>query len=749
MTRNKCLPLKKSFKFLLVLYFSLMLNHLAFAGTNGKLQSKIAAILDSSSDYMVYYGTFDANKVLQAQYFKLVIVDISGITPEQVDDIKNGFDNIPGTNDDVIVLGYLSIGEQDGATITGDGTGPVYWDGSKVVHEYKGYASFYLDDKDRNGKPDEDGTWSSWYVNAGDTAWWNYNNPQVQNIITIHHCDGLFLDMVDVAGPNPWGLPYQWTSPGMINYIEHLRQIFPDKYILANRGLFYFDPSIPNEYQYADRYRKAINGLMIESYYSTWDWNKSIGVYNTSFPQLRDYFAPLINDQAHKPDGFNVFILDYMSQWQSNHDALLDTVVKVSERDQGWLVSVSPILLDSIWFDVYNHHLTDNNPPSWAKIVGINKYKWDGNNLDIYFDEAKDQTPPVHYNVYLSENNIDFSSPPHYKDITPQPSDVSDYMYVIPGLDPTKTYYAAVRAYDSCNPVHMDPDRKVLEVVSGATPGIKIDGYFDDWGSWNRIDSLVNDTLVPPSCDLREVWFSEDNDNFYFSFSTADSIKNPPYYYHIFIDDDNNPTTGYHPDSSYIGADLMCENGYLWKYNGTQGEWSWNYVGQVDYQIGITNKNQVELAIPKNSIPGNLSSISFIYQIDNQIDTVANDYAPHDYKVNEYHSSDYVESVKNNKTLPIGFKMNCRTYPNPFNPTVTFLVNFNKPVSDNLRIKIYDIMGQLVFDNIIPDYQETTLKYIWNATNSSNQKLSSGIYLYQIEAINEKLQVTGKIVYLK
>lgn len=208
--------------------------------------------------------------------------------------------------------------------------------------------------------PDKDGIWNSYYVNAGDTAWWEYNEPLAKNIMTTHECDGLFLDLIDTSGPNSWGLYYEWTAEGMINYVEYLRETYSGKYILANRGLFYFEPALQH-YQYSDRYRQSIDGIMVESYYITWDWNNSIGIYSTSFPYLSGHYAPLINNQAQQSDGFDVFILDYLKLNQVNYDYLLDNAV---EQDQGWIFAVSTIFLDSIRYDVYHHHLVDNNSPT-------------------------------------------------------------------------------------------------------------------------------------------------------------------------------------------------------------------------------------------------------------------------------------------------------------------------------------------------------------------------------------------------
>jgi hypothetical protein len=716
--------------------------------------TKKSSSLNSGSDYFIYYGGFDNNKVLQAQYLDLFVLDVRNITPAQVEDIRDGFDNILGTDDDVIVIGYLSIGEQDGELIEGDGTGPVYRNGSEIVYQKNGYASFYLDDKDRNGVPDKDGIWNSYYVNAGDTAWWEFNRPFAEDILSNHGCDGLFLDLVDTGGPNSWGLPYEWTAEGMIRYIEYLRQTYPGKYILANRGIFYFDPSLLKHYIYADRYRQSIDGLMIESYYATWDWDQSLGVYNNSFPYLRDHFAPLLNAHVNQPDGFDMFILDYLKLDQPGYAVLLDSVVKVTEIDQDWLISVSTILLDSIRYDTYHRHPVDNNPPTWLKTVGISKTKWNNDNLEIYWDKAIDQTLPVKYHLYISESEIDFTSGAQYPNITPLSSDISEYKFVIEGLDKNKLYKAALRASDSSVPENLDPNRKVIEISGEETSEIYIDGYFDDWSSAQQVDingegiELEGDTSVSPSCDLIDLWFTQDAENLFFSFSVGGPITALPYYYHVFIDEDNNPETGYHSDNSLIGIDIMCENGYLWRYSGTDGEWAWEYITQIDYRTGINNSSRVELVIPKMYLANGLKSVSFIYHINDSDESTEDDYAPNNYAVSAYNFT-LVDVEKTEYIIPAELEMTHYVYPNPFNTSVTFTGKFNKVLSSDIEIKIFDIMGQLVYSDVVARTGVSGFKYLWNAEASGGKELSSGIYLFRIEGSKEKLFANGKIIYLK
>ena len=71
----------------------------------------------------------------------------SDISPEDVQRIKAGRDGIPATEDDVIISGYLSVGEDirtdndhDLTPDRSDGSGPVYWDyeADELVRQYGG-----------------------------------------------------------------------------------------------------------------------------------------------------------------------------------------------------------------------------------------------------------------------------------------------------------------------------------------------------------------------------------------------------------------------------------------------------------------------------------------------------------------------------------------------------------------------------------------------------------------------------------
>ena len=96
------------------------------------------------------------------------------------------------------------------------------------------------------------------------------------------------------------------------------------------------------------------------------------------------------------------------------------------------------------------------------------------------------------------------------------------------------------------------------------------------------------------------------------------------------------------------------------------------------------------------------------------------------------------------ETFPFTFKLHS-AYPNPFNPVTT--LRYDLPEDESVNITIYDMMGRVV-KKLINDQQTAGYRSIhWNATNSTGQPLSAGVYLYTIEA--GQFRQTKKMVLLK
>ena len=97
-----------------------------------------------------------------------------------------------------------------------------------------------------------------------------------------------------------------------------------------------------------------------------------------------------------------------------------------------------------------------------------------------------------------------------------------------------------------------------------------------------------------------------------------------------------------------------------------------------------------------------------------------------------------VDEEKDN-TVPTNFDLS-QNYPNPFNPTTK--IQFSLPQASNVKLRVYNVLGQQVAE-LINDFKAAgTYTVDWNAQN-----LSSGMYIYRLEAGANV--VTKKMTLLK
>lgn len=96
-------------------------------------------------------------------------------------------------------------------------------------------------------------------------------------------------------------------------------------------------------------------------------------------------------------------------------------------------------------------------------------------------------------------------------------------------------------------------------------------------------------------------------------------------------------------------------------------------------------------------------------------------------------------SVENAQNNLFGFQL-FANYPNPFNPST--MISFNLPLSGNVLLKVFDILGNEVA-NLINEHKEPGHYSI----EFNGSGLSSGIYFYQLVA--ENFILTKKMILLK
>ena len=83
--------------------------------------------------------------------------------------------------------------------------------------------------------------------------------------------------------------------------------------------------------------------------------------------------------------------------------------------------------------------------------------------------------------------------------------------------------------------------------------------------------------------------------------------------------------------------------------------------------------------------------------------------------------------------LPVRFYL-YQNYPNPFNSST--MIKFDLPTPGDVRLTVYNILGQKVIDLENSHLPAGTHYIHWDARNASGNRISSGVYFYRIDAEN-------------
>lgn len=540
---------KRLLKGIYIMIFSMLF----FSGCSREVLNK--EVPDNSSEsserlsYMIYYGTLDDTVIEKAKQYDMVIVhpQFGNVTRQQVQEIRSG-----GT----LVFGYVSIGEDvRTADITpeqmhkdtrfkGDGTGPRIGRkgfASGLAGEDSpggvGYASYYLDDRDQDGKPDINMDSACAYTNIGDPLWFDELEamtidgeakvPGIQEILSNDYgrglgCDGVFLDNIDTCAPDsfteessPNKMRFEWTAPGVSSFMERLKGKYPDKLIIQNRGLFFYHQQLPH-YQYTPR--EYVDYLMVEGYML--DSNDEQPYDKVFFADNKYNYAPKLRAEAGRPDGFHILSLGYAE----GPDTL---------ELQDTLLGNSTVGMDILMEDInqtqnemgFSHYITDkkkllvndfvgkhreeddDSPPFWSSVysdasiwparetearVGIGQIEPIENGMIVRWDVAIDKSD-VAYTLYYQKTPFDFDADPDLKkaeqvELIPEIGDgygeagssAYPYQAAVTGMDGGEQYYFIIRARDCSSKQNEEKNIAVKTAIP-----LRIPSYMIYYGGLN------------------------------------------------------------------------------------------------------------------------------------------------------------------------------------------------------------------------------------------------------------------------
>jgi len=578
----------------------------------------------SANPYLIYYGNWTEEQVAFARdHYKMVILhpSVSNITPAQIATIKSGPDRTVDTKDDIPVLAYISIGEDDrpGGPFTGDGTGPRVdprnTDSDPLTGIAPlgnpspggtGFASYYLDDgvlSDPNstagdGQPDRNRIFGGYYVNAGDPAWLEVLQKMTKSangraglneLLTStegkgYNCDGLLMDTLDTPAPNSYGLTqYEWTAPGLRSLLASISAAFPDKIMLGNRGLFFHNPNLKH---YKFTLRPYLNLLLFESYYTD---GSAPAAPNIFFEDNRYNFAPKVNAESQRADGFTVLALGYTTPSEPTN--LIEEDFLESQGKQGWSLYRTNPALDSTPFSttasVWNSENPDVSEPVWDSTaatnatpatprIGIQEIEAGNQQVTVRWDVARDQTGPIRYNIYYSDQpDFDFDSANKLAAITPETPE--NYLrgsgtgrfpfeFTLTGLTNGITYSFAVRAEDALGM------EETNTVTLAATPKSTISNYLKvtvdgNKSEWNAIPVSLIDPTGDGTQDIISVRLANDTDHLYllveYDFLTGVNTFNGSPSTFLSLDTDLDTGTGFDIYGlGLIGAEVGWQNDF-------------------------------------------------------------------------------------------------------------------------------------------------------------------------------------------
>lgn len=142
-------------------------------------------------------------------------------------------------------------------------------------------------------------------------------------------------------------------------------------------------------------------------------------------------------------------------------------------------------------------------------------------------------------------------------------------------------------------------------------------------------------------------------------------------------------------------------------------------------------------------VPVGLPAFPRIYAVIDQQNTLAEVHEDNNKGFNVLGASSVVGIDDESYSVPDKYML-FQSYPNPFNPSTT--IKYSIPVSDVVRLKVYDILGREVA-TLVNEYKPSGSYVVEFNAAAGNRQLASGVYFYQLRT--EQYVETKKMVLIR
>ena len=165
--------------------------------------------------------------------------------------------------------------------------------------------------------------------------------------------------------------------------------------------------------------------------------------------------------------------------------------------------------------------------------------------------------------------------------------------------------------------------------------------------------------------------------------------------------------------------------------DGLEGE-----LFRITYNIlsGITSlPDSIAFSIGQCNIPGTSKEPSILNVVCSYPDTL-----------NPVNINILLGTDLSSAAIPQEFQLG-QNYPNPFNPFTR--ISYSVPVAGNIRINIYNVLGQRIRTLLNVEHIPGNYEIEWNGLDSDRKQVASGVYFYEMKS--DQFVARKKMLFLR